>query len=269
MKIKMIAVDMDGTFLNDQKTYNVKRFYNLFSKLQEKEIRFVVASGNQYFQLRSFFPDIYQYITFVSEKGANIVMGDESFYHAKIESETILATLILLESLDPVNLVLCGQNSAYVSKNMPAENFKKVSFYYPQIKKIDNLFEIQQENDDIFKFALTFEAHEAKQHLETLKHALGNTLVPVSSGHGDIDLIIPGVHKHRGLTLVGKEWGIQDSEIATFGDSGNDLEMIKNTAYSFAMENAQEQVKQAAKMVIGSNNTEAILDEIERILKEA
>lgn len=71
------------------------------------------------------------------------------------------------------------------------------------------------------------------------------------------------------MTLVGKEWGIQDSEIATFGDSGNDLEMIKNTAYSFAMENAQEQVKQAAKMVIGSNNTEAILDEIERILKEA
>lgn len=150
-----------------------------------------------------------------------------------------------------------------------SRKFQESILLLSQNQKIDNLFEIQQENDDIFKFALTFEAHEAKQHLEMLKHALGNTLVPVSSGHGDIDLIIPGVHKHRGLTLVGKEWGIQDSEIATFGDSGNDLEMIQNTAYSFAMENAQEQVKQAAKMVIGSNNTEAILDEIERILKEA
>lgn len=54
MTIKMIAVDMDGTFLNDQKEYNVFRFNQLFKVMQEKNIKFVVASGNQYFQLRNF-----------------------------------------------------------------------------------------------------------------------------------------------------------------------------------------------------------------------
>nr|WP_260448985.1 HAD hydrolase family protein [Listeria booriae] len=54
MTIKMIAVDMDGTFLNSEKKYNVARFNTLFSRLKEKDIKFVVASGNQYFQLRFF-----------------------------------------------------------------------------------------------------------------------------------------------------------------------------------------------------------------------
>lgn len=56
MTIKMIAVDMDGTFLDDQKEYNRERFEKIFRQLQEKGIKFVVASGNQYFQLKSFFP---------------------------------------------------------------------------------------------------------------------------------------------------------------------------------------------------------------------
>ncbi len=55
MTIKMIAVDMDGTFLNDEKKYNVVQFNQIFQVLEEKKIKFVVASGNQYFQLRSFF----------------------------------------------------------------------------------------------------------------------------------------------------------------------------------------------------------------------
>ena len=46
--IKLIAVDMDGTLLNSQSKYNEVRFKEIHSKLDEKGIHFVVASGNQY-----------------------------------------------------------------------------------------------------------------------------------------------------------------------------------------------------------------------------
>lgn len=55
MSIKIIAVDMDGTFLNDQMSFDRKRFSAQYSQLKERGIKFVVASGNQYYQLISFF----------------------------------------------------------------------------------------------------------------------------------------------------------------------------------------------------------------------
>lgn len=54
MSIKLIAVDMDGTFLSDQKTYNRDRFMVQYQQMKRQGIRFVVASGNQYYQLISF-----------------------------------------------------------------------------------------------------------------------------------------------------------------------------------------------------------------------
>lgn len=53
MSIKLIAVDMDGTFLSDQKTYNRERFMAQYQQMKAQGIRFVVASGNQYYQLIS------------------------------------------------------------------------------------------------------------------------------------------------------------------------------------------------------------------------
>ena len=67
--IKAVAVDMDGTFLNSQNDYDRTRFEALFSRMKEKGIRFIVASGNQYYQLRSFFSGD-RGITYVSENGA-------------------------------------------------------------------------------------------------------------------------------------------------------------------------------------------------------
>lgn len=63
-------------------------------------------------------------------------------------------------------------------------------------------------------------------------------MVPVHTGNGSIDLIIPGVHKANGLRQLQKLWGIDDSEVVVFGDGGNDIEMLRQAGFSFAMENA-------------------------------
>ena len=55
-EIKLVATDMDGTFLHNDNTYDVERFKNILSKMNEIDCNFVVASGNQYYQLRDFFP---------------------------------------------------------------------------------------------------------------------------------------------------------------------------------------------------------------------
>ena len=69
MTIKVIATDMDGTFLTDSKTYDRRLFDQLFSKFQEEDIKFVAASGNQYRQIIKQFPQCRDKMTFVAENG--------------------------------------------------------------------------------------------------------------------------------------------------------------------------------------------------------
>ena len=46
MSVKVIATDMDGTFLNSKGSYDHNRFQRILKQLQERDIRFVVASVN-------------------------------------------------------------------------------------------------------------------------------------------------------------------------------------------------------------------------------
>ena len=266
MSVKMIAVDMDGTFLNEQKEYNRERFQRLFQQMQEKGIKFVVASGNQYDQLKSFFPEEHEKMSFVAENGANIVVEGSHFYNARLNTEVVLEALAKIKSLDPTVLVLCGKNGAYVSEQMPKEHFESVRFYYPSLKRLERLEDIGAEEDEIFKFALTFPNIDIPEKVAALTELLAGDLIPVSSGHGDIDLIIPGIHKAYGLSKLCEAWNISPTELAAFGDSGNDIEMLEYAGFSFAMENAQQAVKVAANKIIGTNNQDSVLEAIEALL---
>ena len=83
MTVKVIVTDMDGTFLNDAKQYDRSRFLAQFAQLQQQGIEFVVASGNQYYQLISFFPEIRDRISFVAENGALVVQSTSPWFAPK------------------------------------------------------------------------------------------------------------------------------------------------------------------------------------------
>ncbi len=57
MTIKLVAFDMDGTFLNDQNTYNHQRFGEILQKLRAKDIHVAAASGSQYQRLLNQFDE--------------------------------------------------------------------------------------------------------------------------------------------------------------------------------------------------------------------
>lgn len=69
-QIKMVAVDIDGTFVHADYTYDKERFERILFHMKEIGCRFVVASGNQYYQLRDIFPQYYDELSFVAENGA-------------------------------------------------------------------------------------------------------------------------------------------------------------------------------------------------------
>lgn len=52
-----------------------------------------------------------------------------------------------------------------------------------------------------------------------------------------------------------------------FGDSGNDVEMLKLAKYSYAMDDASKEAKAAARYQAGSNDASGVLETIEHYLR--
>ena len=102
--------------------------------------------------------------------------------------------------------------------------------------------------------------------LKTKSYVIEQQVNIVSSGFGFIDLILPNKHKAFGLSFLQKKWGITDAEMLTIGDNYNDLQMVQQAGYGFAMANAVPALKQVAKYQTKSNDEEGVLDVIDWVL---
>jgi hydroxymethylpyrimidine pyrophosphatase-like HAD family hydrolase len=71
----------------------------------------------------------------------------------------------------------------------------------------------------------------------------------VSSIKINIEINNETTSKWSAIKRLTKHLNIQDDEIMTIGDSGNDFEMIKRAGLGIAMGNGFEQVKKVAKYI--------------------
>ena len=70
--------------------------------------------------------------------------------------------------------------------------------------------------------------------------------------------------KHIAVESFLPKYAPQSSELVAFGDNVNDLEMLNRADRSFAVQNAVEEVLTAVDVVIGPNNSDAVVKQIER-----
>lgn len=266
MTVKVIVTDMDGTFLDDAKQYDRDRFQAQFQQLQARDIEFVVASGNQYYQLISFFPELKNQISFVAENGALVFDHGEKIFHGELtrhESQIVIGELLKDKQL---NFVACGLESAYVSDKAPDEFVELMSKHYHRLKRISNYHEI---DDVLFKFSLNLPDSDIPDLIDKLHVSLDGIMKPVTSGFGFVDLIIPGLHKANGISRLLKRWKISPQECVAIGDSGNDAEMLKLVKYSYAMGNAAEAIKAISHYRAEDNNHQGALNVIQAVLDNA
>ncbi|HTD15372.1 MAG TPA: Cof-type HAD-IIB family hydrolase [Chthoniobacterales bacterium] len=80
-----------------------------------------------------------------------------------------------------------------------------------------------------------------------------------------LEIIAPGVNKARSLALLAERLGFDMSATAAIGDGLNDLEMIESSAFGVAMGNAQEEVKSAADWVTSSHDEAGVAAAIQEL----
>lgn len=254
--IRMVAVDMDGTFCRPDQTYDVRRFGAALSRMEAAGCHFVVASGNQFFQLRDFFPRSWRHIGFVAENGAYVSDGSDLVFCGEIPPEVARRTIDWVEHDARVLTVMSCREMAYVRRGTPEPFFRIMKRYYHRLDWADDLRDVR---DPVLKFALSVPEAETWEYFHRFERELPKGLVPTTSGHGAIDLIVPGCHKASGLELLARRWGIAPEECVAFGDGGNDIEMLSWAGLGYAVENASDEVKAVADRICPSNADDGVL----------
>lgn len=83
-----------------------------------------------------------------------------------------------------------------------------------------------------------------------------------------LTLTAVGADKGLALAVACRDLDIDPAEVVAFGDADNDMEMFRVAGGSFAMGQASDAVKAAARAVTGTNQEDGVAQAIERLLAE-
>lgn len=133
--IKLVAVDIDGTFVRSDYTYDISRFQHILAHMKSMGCHFVIASGNQYYQLRDLFPEYYVELSFVAENGAFVKDRTEIVFTANMPKDTVDFVIDVCRQYPEIQNVLCGVKSAYCERGaVSKEFFELTNIYYHRLK---------------------------------------------------------------------------------------------------------------------------------------
>ena len=254
--IKLIATDMDGTFLDSNKRFDFE-FIDIFYELKKRDIKFVVASGNQYYRLFQKFVPLSEQMYFIAENGCFIAKGARQLYCNTIENEDLIKIKSVLANYKELVIVLCGRKGAYIlNKNFKYKN--EIIKYYCNYRFVDSFDDI---NDDIMKVSIYDQNEKINEKL------LPDHIKIVTSGNAWMDIQNKNINKGIGMAFLQSLYNIKPEECMAFGDQMNDYELLQQVKYGYAMENAVDPIKEIAYQVIDSNDNQGVIRKIKEILE--
>lgn len=261
--IKLIATDMDGTFLDEHKQFDPS-FLKIYQEMKSKQIQFVVASGNQYHRLIQKFIPLSEDIYFIADNGSLIAHGYRILYTNTIDLSKAFQIIDAIEKNTSLKVLISAKKSCYAHiKNKQLE--PEIRKYYCSYHFVEDYRDIQ---DDILKIAIYDPQYTINTYCDTIKAMLPPGLRMVTSGNEWIDIQNEGVHKGQGMQYLQSLLHYSKDQCAAFGDQMNDYELLKSVTYSYAMANAVEPIKQLTYQVIGSNKDQAVIKKIKELMED-
>lgn len=251
--IKLIATDMDGTLLNSKKEMPDELFEWIKN---HSDIRFVIASGRQYYTLKKDFLPVHEEIVYIAENGALVFYKDKQLYVDAMEPSDVKLCLDKINEIDGVKVILCGVESAYMT-TPDAEEKYNAGMYYERLTIVDDLYE-QINKDSFLKLAVYFRNEAAEENFSVFND-LPKHLKPVLSGVSWIDISNASVNKGTAMDVIKDKFSADSSECMAFGDYLNDMELLLSVQESYCMENGHDDMKKMAKYIAPSNDNNGVM----------
>ena len=267
---KLIAIDMDGTLLNQRKQLleETKQYFKDFHN-KGTETLLVLCTGRPESGIRPYLKDLgyleeNHYI--ISQNGANIYesLNGKRVMDAFLDSEEI-QKWIELGKKQGVSVMGAGVDYYYSFDEEPTEwmefDVKIVNGSLKRISKEESL------STELYKLLLLGNEEQLNEFETVIPEEWRNEFYVVRSQKYLIEVLTKGVNKAFGLEKLANKLGVQPSEIAAIGDAANDIEMLKYAGLAIAMGNASEEVKAIADIVTDTNENNGVIKAIDNLIQ--
>ncbi len=254
--IKAIVSDYDGTIARAGMTEPSEELFLQIEKLSEQGIRFVVASGRQYSNLRARFAPVADRIDYICENGSLVVYKKEVIYKNIIAKDVAKQLITDMEKCGDAELLISGPATSYLVPRSAAYEDKMRNQVRNNVTVLKSFDEIPE---DIIKASVYWKSGIPKKE-EAFFHEKYDTILQVADGgDGWLDFTDKQSNKANALTILAEKMQIKPEEMLSFGDSENDISMLKLTGKSVCMCTAKDHVKAYAHME--RNSVEETLQE--------
>jgi Cof subfamily protein (haloacid dehalogenase superfamily) len=259
MKPYLIALDLDGTLLIEHKTISQETI-DYLNYLDSLGHVIVLASGRPQRAVRPFYDLLHLRSPFICYNGALIVdPHDEDFTPLEIlESPSMILDFIDYYGIENF-------------RNLFADNDRRV-FIYRSDPMFESMFH-EEGNEVVYGDfhdtlkedvnAFVFDVYNPKDMMEKMisydkEKGIKVRFWDACSNIGEF--AYTDHSKADGIEFVRQKFGIEPSHTIAFGDSENDVEMLRSVAYPFVMKNgSKEIVKAIGNVTLDDNEHDGVM----------
>lgn len=266
---KLIALDMDGTLLNENKEIS-KSNLEAIQFARRKGIKVVLATGRPTKGIEKYLKELNlidenEYA--VSYNGAVVQEVKSGKIIAKnVMSLDDLKQLYNLSKELNVNIHALTPNSCITPKINQYSELEATMNNIP-LEIVD--FDTIDKNTTIVKIMFVDPEEKLNKVIELLPKELYDKYTIVRSAPFFLEFLNKKVNKGFGVRLLAEKLGIKPSEVICIGDAENDIHMIEFAGLGVAMGNAFPEVKKKADYVTKTNEEDGVAHVIKKfVLKE-
>lgn len=272
MAIKLIALDLDGTTINNDKVIS-ERNRRALQQAADKGVNIVIATGRPFCALPKdvFEMDSVRYV--LTSNGASItdIKENKTFYENCLSPLATEKSVELLRQYDYV--IECFVDGiAYIDGPFFYE-VERTGYSY---RDADYILNTRKPVDDIYQFML-----DNKGHLENInvnfediskKPAMREKMLQIpeatitSSFPHNLEIGGATTSKAEALLQMCSLLGVTADEMMAVGDSPNDMAMLSVAGLPVAVGNAMDEVKAIAKYVAPTNDEDGVADAVEKFV---
>lgn len=285
--IKLIASDMDGTLLNDEMVISEENAAAI-KKAQEAGLHFIIATGRTYESGYNMVQKAGITCPFIALNGARLYDENGGIqYSHEFDHKNLSAALERLKHYD-IQIDIVTDQGTYTKlseeeyieavtrdllainpSSAPEDLKEEIATYIRELDlvPVDSFAPLLEENAPVSLKLLIL--NEDRQLLETIRKDIQENLpelIVTSASPRNLEINMRSANKGQAVAEYAAGLGIDADEVVTIGDSLNDVPMLSWATHSFAVENAEPEVKEVARYQTIHHKEHAVAQVINQIL---
>ena len=259
MNIKLIAVDIDGTLLNNKREITPE----VFSAVQDAKaagVKIVIATGRPIPGVRNLLEELHlnepgnYVITFNGGLVQDTVTGEE-YIKEPLSYEDYLAIECLSRKLG-VHMHAITKDGIYTANR----NIGKYTVYEAGLVNMPVYYRTPEEmvDKEIVKIMYIDEPEILDQAIAKLPKELYDKYTLVKSAPFYLEIVKKNVNKGAAVVHLAEKLGLTKEETMAIGDEENDRAMLEVVGNPVVMENGTDELKKIAKYITKSNDESGV-----------